>query len=71
MKTTDYIEDIDFLTRVMDNWGKYEDNGDAKEHLYLTHEEVLTLKGTDHLPTKQALIFKAMYNKTKQELTIH
>lgn len=70
MQTTDYIEYIDFLVKVMENWNCSQD-GDMKEHLYLTSEEVLTLKGTEHLPTKQALSFKAMFNKAKQELTVH
>lgn len=69
MKTTDHIEDIDFLVKVMENWNCSED-GDMKEHLYLSPEDVLTLNGTPHTATRQALMFKAMFNKTKQELTI-
>lgn len=69
MQTTDYIEDINFLVKVMENWNSCED-GNMKEHLYLSPEDVLTLNGTSHTATRQALMFKAMFNKTKQELTI-
>lgn len=60
---------IDFLCRVMQEWG----NGDwdKDKHLYLTREEVIEVDGAERDCVRQAYMFLCYKRKATNTLVLH